>query len=222
MANQNQRLREIWDSKAPCSQREFGARYGIGSVGMVSQYLLGRRPLNLAAATKFAEGLRVPLEDISPELARLAKRAAAAASVEGTAVPGGKQVPVLGYVQAGLPTAQADPDVDEWATVDLDDVDLVYGLRIRGDSMLPLFKEGDLVIIDRGVAPVPGDFVVARIAGEDDATFKKFAARGVDGYGRQQFDLIPLNDDYPTLRSTDQDIAIDGVMIEHRSYRRKH
>jgi len=50
------------------TQAEFGAKYGIGSQGMVSQYLHGVRPLNLEAAKKFAEGLRVRIADFSPRL----------------------------------------------------------------------------------------------------------------------------------------------------------
>jgi len=51
------------------TQAEFGAKYGIGSQSMVSQYLHGVRPLNLKVAKKFAEGLSVQIADFSPRLA---------------------------------------------------------------------------------------------------------------------------------------------------------
>lgn len=58
------------------SQEEFGARYNIGSQGMMWQLLNGRRPLNLKAAVGFAQGLHVPLEEISAEIADEVKSAA--------------------------------------------------------------------------------------------------------------------------------------------------
>lgn len=66
MTTDNERLRKIWNERSTLSQREFARRYQMGSVGMVSQYLLGRRPLNIKALTQFAEGLQVPIESISP------------------------------------------------------------------------------------------------------------------------------------------------------------
>lgn len=35
------------------------------------------------------------------------------------------------------------------------------------------------------------------------------------------FELVPLNSDYPTLSSENTPLMIIGTMIEHRIYRRK-
>lgn len=51
------------------SQAEFGERFKIGTQGMVSQYLTGRRPLNLPAAVAFSRGLGVPIREFSPRIA---------------------------------------------------------------------------------------------------------------------------------------------------------
>ncbi|MNP76628.1 hypothetical protein D3C76_1738990 [compost metagenome] len=64
---------------------------------------------------------------------------------------------------------------------------------------------------------MPGEFVVAKNNGHE-ATFKKYRPLGV---GIDDFELIPLNPDYPVLRSADMQLRIIGVMIEHRIYRRK-
>ncbi|GKV89318.1 hypothetical protein PEC301619_13000 [Pectobacterium carotovorum subsp. carotovorum] len=85
--------------------------------------------------------------------------------------------------------------------------------------MQPDFSEGDTVIIDPDVSPIPGDFVVAR-NGDDEVVFKKYRPRGVIN-GTDVFELSPLNDDYPTMRSDETAIRIIGTMIEHRRYRRK-
>lgn len=57
------------DPKEKLTQEEFGERYGIGSQGMVWQYLNARTPLNLPAAARFAKGLGCKIEDFSPSLA---------------------------------------------------------------------------------------------------------------------------------------------------------
>ena len=110
-------------------------------------------------------------------------------------------------------------DAGDWLLTDIDLSDSAFALDIRGNSMLPDFNPGDRVIIDPEIAPQPGDFVAAK-NGEQEATFKKYRPRGMDSHGNIIFELVPLNDDYPTLRSDVQHIRIVGTMVEHRKYRR--
>lgn len=86
-----------------------------------------------------------------------------------------------------------------------------FAVEIEGDSMQPLFKSGDRVVIDPEVRAEPGDFVLAQIP--DGVTFRKYRARAGAG-----FELAPLNDDWPIIPSDDL-VQVVGVMIEHRSYR---
>ena len=72
MTSDNDRLRAVFLKRSKISQREFGERYGIGTAGMVNQLLLGRRPVSLAAAVKFAEGLAARLMT-SPRNSRLSR-----------------------------------------------------------------------------------------------------------------------------------------------------
>jgi len=67
-----ERLKRLYDERAPSgmSQAQFGALYDIGSQSMVSQYLTGRRPLNIEAVAKFAKGLRCKIHEISPDMAQ--------------------------------------------------------------------------------------------------------------------------------------------------------
>ena len=137
---------------------------------------------------------------------------------------GSTQVPLISYVRAGrwasvgdLPSAN---DIDEWLMTDLEVSDGTFALEIKGDSMLPEYKPGDRVIIDPAVAPQPGDCVVAK-NGEDEATFKKYRPRGLDQAGNMVFELVPLNDDYPIIRSDVTPVRIVGTMVEHRKYRRR-
>jgi transcriptional regulator with XRE-family HTH domain len=63
------RLRKLYDRKASeigTSQAQIAAEFGFANPSAVSQYLCGRIPLNLGAATKFANFFDVPLKEISP------------------------------------------------------------------------------------------------------------------------------------------------------------
>lgn len=136
---------------------------------------------------------------------------------------GGRRVPVITSIQAGMWAEIVDSfqpgDAGDWLLTDIDLSDSAFALDIRGNSMEPEFKDGDRVIIDPEIAPQPGDFVAAK-NGEQEATFKKYRPRGMDAHGNIIFELVPLNDDYPTLRSDVQPIRIVGTMVEHRKYRR--
>ncbi|MEL3921992.1 MULTISPECIES: S24 family peptidase [Aeromonas] len=146
-------------------------------------------------------------------------------NVEPAVILPGKRIPILSYVQAGNWR-----EMCEQATTFDGNVEYVsaggeigpygFGLWLRGDSMLPQFKEGDLIIVDPDESPQPGDYVVAK-NGSDEATFKKYRPRGIDENGQEVFELVPLNDDYPTMHSDRQHIQIIGVMVEHRSYRKR-
>lgn len=137
---------------------------------------------------------------------------------------GAIRIPLISYVQAGCWTGIVDNyqpgDADEWLLTDLDLSGSAFALQIKGDSMLPEFKEGDRVIIDPSVEPMPGDFVVAK-NGDNEATFKKYRPRGINEHGAQVFELVPLNEDYPSMRSDSTAISIIGTMVEHRKYRKR-
>jgi SOS-response transcriptional repressor LexA len=135
-----------------------------------------------------------------------------------------RAVPIVDWVQAGQLREMVDP-YPPGAGDGVEYVDSSYGrcavaLRIKGDSMAPEFREGDVIIVDPEIAPSPGDFVVVR-NGSHEATFKKFRPRGIDASGREVFELVPLNDDYPTMRSDTEPLLIVGTMVEHRKRRRR-
>jgi SOS-response transcriptional repressor LexA len=138
---------------------------------------------------------------------------------------GGRPIPLISYVQAGVWTDVVDNyapgDADEFLLTDLELSGNAFALEIKGDSMLTEFKPGDRVIIDPAVAPQPGDFVVAK-NGEDEATFKKYRPRSVNERGDVVFELVPLNEDYPSMRSDVAPIRIVGTMVEHRKYRNRN
>jgi hypothetical protein len=78
-----ERLRALFAERADVSQAKFGELYGIGTQGMVWQYLNAHRPLNPKAAKAFADGLKLTLAQVSPTLAEMIHTIAATASGPG-------------------------------------------------------------------------------------------------------------------------------------------
>lgn len=144
-------------------------------------------------------------------------------NIEHITLNNNRRVPIISFVQAGMWTESCcmeDSTGFEYLQTDLDLSESSFALKIKGRSMEPDFLEGDMIIIDPTVKPMPGDFVAA-VNGEEEATFKKYRELGYDEYERMQFELVPLNNDFPSMSTLKQQIKIVGVMVEHRTYRRK-
>jgi len=87
-----------------------------------------------------------------------------------------------------------------------------FAIELQGESMMPLFKEHDKVVIDLCLMPQPGDYVAVSVDGV--VAFRKYRQTT-----SSSFELVPNNSDWPIIRSTDGDVKVIGVMVEHRSYR---
>lgn len=64
-----QRLKQLWKNNAPklgLTQEAASKEFGYANQSAISQYLNGRIPLNMQAASRFANLLKVPLGAISP------------------------------------------------------------------------------------------------------------------------------------------------------------
>ena len=134
-----------------------------------------------------------------------------------------RTVPLISSVAAGRLTEITDPyalGACEKEIAVLAEVSrFAFALRITGNSMVPEYADGDIVIIDPQVTPQPGDCVVAKNH-EHEATFKKFRPRGRNEQGVEYFELVPLNPDYPTLRSDVEHLRIIGTEVQHNRIKR--
>ena len=133
------------------------------------------------------------------------------------------KVPLINYAQAKLWTESNElrnSTEFEYVMTSLELSNKAFALKIKDDSMEPEFKEDDIVIIDPAIKPTPGEFVVA-MNGDSEVTFKKYRELRHDHHAKIQFELIPLNPDYTTISTFNQQIKIIGTMIEHRIFRRK-
>lgn len=144
-------------------------------------------------------------------------------NVEDAAI-GVRRIPVLDYIQAGqwrgVNANAGEEGTEEYILTDLEHPPSTFALHVKGDSMEPEFKAGDDVVINPTLQPRPGDYVVATCE-TGEATFKQYRAAGRNEHGQEVFELWPLNPLYAPMRSDRQQLAIVGVMVEHRRYRRR-
>ncbi len=126
-----------------------------------------------------------------------------------------KIAPVINIVQAGKFTHIGDNSYDEYLPYFGDyGNDSVYWLRIQGKSMLPDFKEGEYVLINKDRQPTAGNYVVALKHGETKATFKKYRPKGYDNNGTEYWQLIPTNEEFPIIDSRYEPFDVIGVAVE--------
>lgn len=214
-----QRLKTAWDTKKKSlglTQESAAEQMGWSGQASVYQYLSGKIPLNMDATVKFCNVLNESPFDIYPEAFMGLE------NVLELQRPSEKTAPLIDLIQAGVWSDVNDPyemgDGADHIPIDTNsDVDFFF--EVSGYSMSPEFMPGDKVGVKACSEASPGDYVVAKLELQEQATFKKYRDRGVDAEGNRIFDLIPLNDDFPTYR-IDQNLPgrIVGVVIEHRKY----
>ncbi|GLS37518.1 DNA-binding protein [Mesorhizobium tianshanense] len=117
----------------------------------------------------------------------------------------GSSVPLLGFAQAGAGGFFDDagfPAGQGWDLIELPAraTETSYALQVQGDSMLPLYRNGDVLIVEPGAATRKGDRVVVKTnAGE-------VMAKVLDRQTANSIVLVSLNPDHP-----DRDIPMRDV-----------
>lgn len=139
--------------------------------------------------------------------------------ITGTSAPsstGGKWIPVLGDVAAGIPI-EAVEDIVDYEEIDaaLAATGDFFGLRIKGSSMEPRIREGDVVIVRKQDDADTGDTAVVMVNG-DSATVKRIK-KEPDG----SLVLIPNNPAYDAQHFSpaeieDKPVHIIGKVVELR------
>lgn len=115
-------------------------------------------------------------------------------------------VRLLGHVQAGFPSPAEEELLD---TLSLDEFlirrpEATFLLKVTGDSMLDAgIHPGDMVLVERGTAPKPGDIVVAQV--DDEWTLKYY------GKDRQGVRLDPANAKYAVIRPK-RSLTLGGIV----------
>ena len=173
------------------SQEELAALLGT-TKQVVSRYENGQRTPKVTVVEEFARRLGVPLSALL-----------GAAAAQGGAL----RVPVLGYVRAGIPLTAVEEILDyEEVPPALAHLGELFALKIKGDSMEPRMKEGDVIIVRKQSDVDTGDIAVVLVNG-DEATVKKIKKRQ-DG-----LELIPNNPAYDIMFYSNADIELTPVSI---------
>lgn len=176
------RLKAIYESVSPPSQKEFGKDNGIGSQGAVGNYLNGHSALNLEAATAFALALGCKIRDFSRRLALEAQKVAEASGLmsEDDFAP----VPRL-TVSAGAGPGRINSVVEEDGALQfrrefLRSISLrpenAAIINIRGGSMEPTIKDGAVVLVNRSDTSYRDGYIYAFVHG-DEMLVKRFKSK---------------------------------------------
>lgn len=121
-------------------------------------------------------------------------------------------IPVLGSIPAGVPI-EAIEDIVDHIDIPLKWVksDDYFALKVRGDSMYPLFLDGDTVIIRQQCTAESGDICACYVNGFD-ATLKRVKISEAGA-----ITLQPENTNYPPMTYTHPgEVRIAGKVVEVR------
>lgn len=121
-----------------------------------------------------------------------------------------KHYPLINYVAAGSWTTviNYDQEFTESFPCPVRCSNSTFVLRVKGDSMLPLFSDSDLIFVDPEAAYRNGSYVVATCNGDTEATFKQLIIESRGMY------LKPANPNWPIqVIELTTDCKIVGVVV---------
>jgi len=126
------------------------------------------------------------------------------------------RIPLLTWVQAGGFGSGADqypyPGVSsEYVETDLQGKYL-FAMRVKGNSMEPLFFDSEILIVDPETQPRPGDYVVVKNDDAEEATFKQLKKY------RGMWVLHPLNPNYEDIEMTKEMRVVGKVIRKQRDF----
>ena len=91
-----------------------------------------------------------------------------------------------------------------------------FAIRVEEQAMTPAILREDMVIIDPCLSPQPGDCVLA--LQQQNALLRTWRQRGSEN-GVAQFELAPVNINFPELHSSRDSLQLIGTLVELRRYR---
>ncbi|OWV77536.1 DNA-binding protein [Rhizobium sp. N122] len=130
------------------------------------------------------------------------------AQADGAFPPQGSSIPLLGFAQAGAGGFFDDggfPAGQGWDVVEFpaapSQKSAVYALEVQGESMMPLYRDGDVLIVEPGAQVRRNDRVVVR-TNEGEVMAKVLLRQSP-----RSIELLSLNPEHPnrTLELSDVD-----------------
>ncbi len=122
----------------------------------------------------------------------------------------GRRIPLIGFAQAGSSGYFDDagyPVGGSWDEIALPEIPdpHAYAVEISGDSMEPVYRDGDLVIASPGAPVRRGDRVVARTIGGE------IMAKELSRQSARRIELSSLNPEHP-----DRSFDVSEIAWMHR------
>jgi|TARA_B100001964_G_scaffold237468_1_gene301068 repressor LexA len=116
-------------------------------------------------------------------------------------------LPLLGYVAAGVPIEAVVSEETVTVPEDLVGTRDTYALRVRGNSMIDeQIRDGDLVVVEDRQTAQNGEMVIALLEGSE-VTLKKFYRE--NGHIRLQ----PANDTIAPIIVRSDEVQVQGVVV---------
>lgn len=126
------------------------------------------------------------------------------------------QIPVIGRVAAGM-SCFADANIVDYETIpaaDISQSETHAFLRVVGDSMYPVFMEGDMVLVRVQSSVDSGEYGVVTVDNED-GVIKRIV------YGADFIELQSINPMYPPRRFEGEEISRIRVFGKVKEVKRK-
>lgn len=119
-----------------------------------------------------------------------------------------KTINVYSSVHAGIPNEMIDNivDTEELSEELLNSEKFYFGVKVKGDSMLPEYIEGDTLIVEKSSSCESGDDCIVSIGG-DEAFLKRIYI------SPNSLTLQALNSKYPPINFTNDEIITKNVVI---------
>lgn len=117
----------------------------------------------------------------------------------------GAAVPLLGFAQAGAGGFFDDAGFPVGQGFDLIELpgeqdDGSYALKVQGDSMLPLYRDGDVLVVRPDATVRSGDRVVVKTSGGE------VMAKVLSKRSAQEIELRSLNPDHPNRKFATREV----------------
>ena len=198
------------------SMKEIADKIGV-SEATVSRWESGQiANMKRNFVPAYAKALNVPTEFIMGFEDEIRDRGDKKESYSESGSSRTVRIPVFSFVSAGTGAYADESNIECY--VDISD-DLAkhgdyFGVRVKGDSMLPDIKDSDIIIVRSQSVAQDGDTVVAVVNG-DEGFCKRFAVYG------NSIGLISNNPAYKPMIFTKKEVdalpvRIMGVVVELR------